>query len=161
MSIHDLKSRLADVPGIETLTMQNLVGRHVYGFNGLIAAVDPSATPQEIEEAIRAVALNRTMNPPDASNIPAMVPYTPLPPVNLTEAKPMSDSSPTGFVPGEISGLFKSLRARKDAMVADIMANGAEVANILTAGEQMAANLKAEGEALKAEFATLTNNPPA
>jgi len=69
-------------------------------------------------------------------------------------------SSPTGFVPGEISAMFKQLRARKDAMVTDIMANGADVAATLAAGEAMSAQLKAEGDAMKAEFGLLTNGPP-
>lgn len=155
MSIDDLKARLRDVPGIDTLTMQTLAGKQMFCFSGMIAAVDPQATDQEIEDAIRGAAA-RLETYRTTSAIP-----TPLPAVNLTEPNSMTDTpSPTGFVPGEISSLFKSLRARKDAMVADIMANGAEVANILTAGEAMAASLKAEGEALKAEFAQLTNNPP-
>ena len=78
------------------------------------------------------------------------------------QGKPaVTASSPTGFVPGEISNLFKTLRARKDAMVADIMTNGAEVAATLAAGEAMSAQLKAEGDAMKAEFGLLTNGPPA
>lgn len=156
MSVAELKSRLRDVPGIEGLTMTSLLGRQVFGFDGKIAAVDPNATVQEIEDAIRNAASLHTPSPPIA---PAS---TPLPTVNLTETQPMTTpASPTGFVPGEISSLFKSLRARKDAMVADIMSNGAEVAATLEAGEKMSAALKAEGEAMKAEFGLLTNNPPA
>lgn len=73
----------------------------------------------------------------------------------------VTTSSPTGFVPGEISSLFKTLRARKDAMVANIMSTGADVEATLAAGEAMAAQLKAEGDAMKAEFGLLTNGPPA
>lgn len=152
VSVADLKGRLSDVPGIENLTMQILLGRQVFGFNGLIAAVDPMATDQEIETAIRDA--NATLYPSPGHST------TPLPIVNLTEPKPMSAPSPTGFVPGEISSLFKSLRARKDAMVADIMANGAEVAATIATGEQMSAALKAEGEAMKAELGIITNFPP-
>lgn len=157
MSINDLRARLHDVPAIETLTMRQLLGRNVYGFGGLIAATDPGASPQEIEDAIRlAASLPRSTYPTDDATL-----TTPLPIVNLTEAKPMSEPKPTGFVPGEISGLFKALRARKDAMVADLMATGADVEATIQSGEKMTAALKAEGEALKAEFATLTNNSPA
>jgi hypothetical protein len=111
--------------------------------------------------------VRETMSPPAqklddhlTASIAELAP-TPLPTVNLTEPKLMTTASPTGFVPGEISGLFKSLRARKDAMVTDLMATGAEVAATIATGEQMTAALKAEGDAMKAEFGLLTNNPPA
>ncbi len=70
-------------------------------------------------------------------------------------------TSPTGVEPGEISGLLEQLRARKEAMIADIQANGAEVAAVLAAGEQMSAGLKADAGSLKAEFGQFTNFPPA
>lgn len=158
MSVENLKSRLRDVPGIETLTMTLIAGRQAFGFNGLIAAVDPNASDDEIEKAIRSAAGIPTTG--GAINSEASS-ATPIPPVNITEPKPMTEQSPTGFVPGEISSMFKTLRARKDAMVADVMKNGAEVAATLEAGEKMSAALKAEGDAMKAEFGLLTNNPPA
>ena len=169
MSIADLKARLFDVPGIESLTMQFIGGRQVFGFDGLIAAVDPAANEQEIERAIRDAAAMRppAIMTPAATPPPAIATATPLPPnqLTLTEAKamtaPTSSPSPTGIKPGEISGLFKQLRARKEAMIADIQANGAEVAAVLAAGEQMSAGLKADADALKAEFGQLTNFPPA
>jgi hypothetical protein len=46
-------------------------------------------------------------------------------------------------------------------MIADIQANGAEVAAVLAAGEQMSAGLKADADPLKAEFGQLTNFPTA
>lgn len=154
MSIDQLKARLRDVPGIETLTMTNIAGRSAFGFNGLIAAVDPNASDDEIETAIRMASIQAALRP--ANDTP-----TALPPVNITEPKPMTEQSPTGFVPGEISSMFKKLRADKDAMVTDLMATGADVAATIEAGKQMGAALKAEGEAMKAEFGLLTNNPPA
>lgn len=154
MSINDLKDRLRDIPGIEGLTMALIAGRQQFGFNGMIAATDPLATDQEIEDAIRNAAQLAAFGRPSQS--------TPLPTVNLTEPKPMTaPASPTGFVPGEIASLFKNLRDRKTAMVTELMVNGAEFAAILDTGERQAAALKAESEALKAEFGMTTNNPPA
>ncbi len=153
------------MPGIESLTMQFIGGRQVFGFNGLIAAVDPAANEEEIERAIRDAAAMRPTA--IATPAPTIATATPLPPnhLTMTEAKPMTaparPPSPTGIKPGEISGLFKQLRARKEAMIADIQANGAEVAAVLAAGEQMSAGLKADADALKAEFGQLTNFPPA
>lgn len=69
--------------------------------------------------------------------------------------------SPTGFVPGEISSMFKMLRERKAAMVTELMANGNEFAAVVAAGEQMAATLKSESDAMKAEFGQTSNFPPA
>jgi hypothetical protein len=151
MGIEDLKQRLANVPGIEKLTMRLEAGKEIYSVGGGFVAVDPMATDAEIEAAIRSV-------------VPATAPkVTPLPIVNLsTEPTPaMPSASPIGFVPGEISGMFKALRERKAAMVAGLAANGADVAAMLTAGEQMAEALKAEGDAMRAEFGQITNFPPA
>ena len=74
---------------------------------------------------------------------------------------PASPISPPGVKPGEISGLFKRLRARKEAGIADIQANGAEAAAVLAAGEKISAGLKADADALKAEFGQPANFPPA
>lgn len=157
MSIEDLKIRCRDIAGIDGLTMTLIGGRQAFGFNGLIAAVDPNASSDEIENAIRSTSQLASLGRSPAEKQNAA---TPLPIVNLTEPKTMTAQSPTGFVPGEISSMFKNLRARKDAMVAEIMTTGADVAATLATGEQMAAALKAEGDAMKAEFGLLTNNPP-
>lgn len=163
MSVEQIKARLRDVPGIETLTMTLIGGRQAFGFNGLIAAVDPLASDQQIEDAIRSAANVAAFGRiPEEKQVasPSIVP-TPIPPVNITEAPMTAPASPTGFVPGEISTMFKKLRADKDAMVTDLMATGADVAATIEAGKRMGEALKAEGEAMKAEFGLLTNNPPA
>lgn len=150
MSIAELKQRLAHLPGIENLTMRLEGGKEVYSIGGGFAAVAPLAGDAEIEAAIRSVVPAPPLN------------VTPMPTVNIsTETKPaMTSASPIGFVPGEISGMFKALRERKAAMVAGLAANGADVAAMLTAGEQMAEALKAEGDAMRAEFGQITNFPP-
>ena len=53
MGIHDLKNRMADVGGIETLTMSLEAGRIVLRWNGYSAAVDASASVAECEAAVR------------------------------------------------------------------------------------------------------------
>ncbi|WP_426526852.1 hypothetical protein [Bradyrhizobium sp. McL0615] len=53
MSIHDLKTRMADVGGIETLTMGLEAGRIVLRWDGYSAAVDASASDAECEAAVR------------------------------------------------------------------------------------------------------------
>jgi len=53
MSIHDLKFRMSDVAGIETLTMGLEAGRIVLRWDGYAAAVDASASDAECEAAVR------------------------------------------------------------------------------------------------------------
>jgi hypothetical protein len=80
----------------------------------------------------------------------------------LSQGEPaVTAPSPTGFKPGEISSLFTSLRARKEAMIAEIQKNASDVADVLAVGEQMSAGLKADADALRAELGQLTNFPPA
>lgn len=54
MSLFDLKSRMADIPGIEGLTMQLANGRGVFTLGNVIGSVGAFASDQEIEDAIRA-----------------------------------------------------------------------------------------------------------
>jgi hypothetical protein len=54
-----LKAALPDIIGIESLTETIIGGRKVYGFNGLIAAVDMNADEAAIESAIRSAAALR------------------------------------------------------------------------------------------------------
>ena len=53
MSIHDLKSRMSDVAGIETLTMGVEAGRIVLRWDGYSAVVDASASDADCETAVR------------------------------------------------------------------------------------------------------------
>jgi hypothetical protein len=53
MSIADLKTRLHDVPGIETLSMQMLAGQQNYNLDGRVIQVDAAASDVEMEQAIR------------------------------------------------------------------------------------------------------------
>lgn len=54
MSINDVRARMSDIPGIDGLTMQLLGGRQCFSWgNGMLVAVDPMATDQEVETAIR------------------------------------------------------------------------------------------------------------
>jgi hypothetical protein len=54
MSLFDLKSRMADIPGIEGLTMQLANGRQVFTIGNVVGSVGAFAADQEIEDAIRA-----------------------------------------------------------------------------------------------------------
>lgn len=163
MSINELKERLRDVPGIETLTMSNLLGRQVFGFDGLIAAVDPNATPQEIEAAIRIASLKRQFARPGGS----IDVTTPLPPVNLTEAKPMTAPSTGSFAAG-IKAMMDEAKAgiaqaRSDglAKVGDAVAKlGEAKAAVTQISGSLAKTIEDEAASVMAELGQFSNFPP-
>jgi len=145
LSVADLKDRLADVPGIENLTMRPLLGRHVYGFDGLIAAVDPMATDQDIETSIRNAVAAR---------------FTPLPVVTLTETKPMSAAT-TGYQRGSITSALQALKDRGAAITANARASAAKLTAAYDAAEKLNQSMSDDADNLMAELGQFTNFPPA
>lgn len=104
MSIADLKTRLHDVPGIETLTMQMLAGRQNYALNGRLISVDGAASDSDVESAIRAAIAS-----PAIAQMPAGTPMsagtpasggtptstgTPMPPTPSLAAAPAIAAAP-------------------------------------------------------------------
>jgi hypothetical protein len=168
MSIDDLKTRLRDIPGIEHLTMQNLLGRQIFGWNGLMAGVDPSATDQDIEDAIRNTAAKADR--PDeliASTIKQML--TPssatLPTVNLTEPKAMTTPAPGSFA-ASIRAMMDEARAgvaqaRTDglAKVGEAVGklNDAKVATTKVAST-MAQTIEDEAASVLSELGQISND---
>lgn len=59
MDIGAIKARCSDVPGIETLTLRNIGGRLVAGFDGLLVAADARTTEEHVVDAIRKAAAGR------------------------------------------------------------------------------------------------------
>jgi hypothetical protein len=84
MSIADLKTRLHDVPGIETLTMTMPAGRQNYNLNGRMIALDASASDFEVEQAIRASLASPA--------IAQMLAGTPVPPAPAIAAAPANSA---------------------------------------------------------------------
>jgi hypothetical protein len=74
MGVHDLKNRMADVVGIETLTMGLEAGRIVLRWDAYSATVEASASDAEIETAVRNAIR--------------------LPPLNMIPEKPEAIRSP-------------------------------------------------------------------
>lgn len=157
MSINDLKDRLRDIPGIEGLTMTLIAGRQQFCFNGMIAATDPLATDQEIEDAIRSAAQLAAFGRPSQS--------TPLPTVNLTEPKPMTAPSPGSFA-ASIRAMMDEARAgvaqaRTDglAKVGEAVGklNDAKVATTKVAGT-MAQTIEDEAASVLSELGQISND---
>ncbi len=90
MDVSAIKAKLAsEVKGIETLTVSEIGGRLVAGFNGLIAAVDPSSTEDQMVAAIRSAANLR----------PAPIPAVQPMPAAPVAAQPEPQAAPTQLQP--------------------------------------------------------------
>lgn len=143
MDLAALKARLSDVPGIETLTLTQIGGRLVFGFNGLVAAVDPSATEDQVVSAIRTTSALR----------PA-----PMPPVQpQPKAKPMSV---TGASHAGMS-LKKMLEDRKQAMAAahsKVESSFAKLDQATAALDSVGDKVAAEADDLMASIGQFTNS---
>jgi hypothetical protein len=155
MSVADLKARLADVPGIETLTLQLIGGRQVFGFAGMIAAVDPLATDQEIEDAIREAA---------ARKADFLAKTTPLPDAGLMPA-PIQEENPMGVTGASHVGA--NLKTRMDDLKSKIAAGQSKIDASLSKMEQAAEathqfgdQLGTEADELLATLGQFTNGAP-
>jgi hypothetical protein len=164
-NIHDLKLRLADVPGIEGLTMTPIGGRQVFGFDGLIVAVDPTATDQEIDAAIRATAdmakFGRSLESKQSASLIPSVALNPEP----RKAEPMSAPKPGSFA-ADLRAMMDEARegvaqARRDGKArvgeAVSMLNDAKVATAHVAGK-MADAIKSEASDVMAELGQISND---
>jgi hypothetical protein len=102
MSIADLKTRLHDVPGIETLTMTMLAGRQNYNLNGRVIALDASASDFEVEKAVRdAIASPAIAQMPAGTPIPPAPAIAPAPAANVQAPAPASPApAPTSSASG-------------------------------------------------------------
>jgi hypothetical protein len=139
MSIADIKARLRSVPGSETLTMKLEGGKQVFTLNGVSAAVGCSASDSEIETAIRSAIR--------------------LPPVNITEAKPMSITG-AAYIAGSIKAKIEAAKARVAQVGANIDAGVTKLNSIADQGDQIAKTINAEADALSAELGQFSNGAP-
>lgn len=165
-TVHDLKARMPDVPGIENLTMTAIGGRLVFGFDGLIAAVDPGATDQEIETAIRNSAeLAKFGRSPEVKQTASVLPVVSINPEPARKAEPMSTPKPGSFA-ASIRAMMDEARegvakAREDglAKVGEAVGklNEAKAATAHVAGK-MAATIEGEAADVMAELGQISND---
>ncbi|VIO73867.1 hypothetical protein [Bradyrhizobium ivorense] len=94
MSILDLKQRLHDVPGIETLSMHMAFGKQIYGFGNKTVSLPASASDIDVMFAIREAAKEIPAGTPaqPASGPSAADVVTPT--ATAGEASPVSGTSP-------------------------------------------------------------------
>lgn len=74
-----VKARLADVPGIDGMSVSNIAGRINFGMDGKIASVDENASDADIDAAIRATFGDHVTPAPAAAPLaaPAAAPAIP------------------------------------------------------------------------------------
>lgn len=150
MSLFDLKSRMADISGIEGLTMQLASGRQVFTLGNVVGSVGAFASDQEIEDAIR-VALR--------------LPAVPL--IDQPKDAPMSTPAQGSFA-ASIRAMMDEARAGVAQARADGLAKvGAAIAKLDEAKVQtarvadgMARAIADEADAALAELGQISNMPP-
>ncbi len=142
MSVADLKARMRDIPGIDSLTMRLEGGKQVFTVNGASSSVGAFASDSEIEDAIRSAAR--------------------LPTVNITEeTKPMSI---TGFQPGAIKAAIQAAQQaakdRQEQSMATLAAAGAKAVAVADAIDAVSAKMAREADDALQELAQFTNGAP-
>jgi hypothetical protein len=152
VSVSDLKAQLADIPGIQGLTMTTVAGRDNYGFDGLLISVDPTMGQDEVAAQIRAAVSARRPRPP-------IVNFT-------TETPPGKSMAATGSFAASLRALMDEARsgleqARSDgrARVGEAVGklHEAKVATAHVAGS-MAKTIEDEASAVMAELGQISNS---
>ncbi|WP_342711524.1 hypothetical protein AAFG13_06690 [Bradyrhizobium sp. B124] len=142
MSIADLKSRLPDVPGIETLTLALSAGhqRLTWADGSMSANVGAFASDQDIEDAIR-----------NAHRLPsvALIPET-------SQGATMSVTG-AGFAGGNLKTQLAAIRQKMQDGQAKMAASLAKMDQAATAHNQLADTVSAEADALLADIGQFTN----
>lgn len=165
MDLAGLKAKLADIAGIEGLTETIIGGRRVYGFDGLLAAVDINSDQAAVEAAIRnGVALRaERVDGVGLAAVAGGLDLAPFPP--QPKGKPMSTPAPGSFA-ASIRAMMDEARdgvarARADGLTQVRDAVGklheAKDATIHVAG-QMAATIEDEAASVMSELGQISND---
>lgn len=161
MDLASIKAQCKYVPGIDTLTITNIAGRFVAGFNGLVVGVDPRSTDEEIAAAIRKASQMRAdgrIAQVDAATAPIPTPRpSPTPPL---QPKDTTMSSVTGA--RSASQSLKQMMEQAKQSVADGMAQvQTGIAKHAKAGEalkNLGGSLNKDGDDLLATVGQFTND---
>lgn len=155
MSVHELKAALADVPGVESLTLANAPnGNQLVTIAGRTVEVSPTASNAEIALAFREPAMS-TPN----------VTVTPLPQVTYRTA-PMSTPAAPGSFAASIKAMMDEARAgvvqaRTDGLAvvgAAVSKLGDAKAAVTHVTSTMAATIESEAADVMAELGQISND---
>jgi hypothetical protein len=116
MSINDLKSRMADIPGIDHLTMQIVMGRQCFGLNGKLIGVPMTADDGEVEGTIRAAVAStltaaEIVKVPDEAPSPSAALLPPLVQPEAPKVQPRPAIAPGGFA-ASLKGMLDDAQAQ-------------------------------------------------
>ncbi|MGA7805558.1 hypothetical protein [Bradyrhizobium sp.] len=158
MGIADLKTRLRDIPGIETLTMQMLAGRQNYNLNGRVIALDAGASDIDVEQAIRAaIASPAIAQMPAGTPIPAAPAIAALPAVNVQVAAASSAAAPLPSATAHPASAGLSVKQMMDEhtrMMGEIQAAQVELLRATLARQRQAVSSAVGSVAQKIEGQT-------
>jgi len=142
MSIADLKARMADVPGIETLALTLSAGRQclTWANGSMIAAVAPLASDQDIEDAVR-----------NALRLPSVALVTTQP-----KEETMSVTG-AGYAGGSLSTRLRAIRQKVETGSAKMDAALTKMEQAADAHDQLATTVDGEADALMREIGQFTN----
>ena len=155
MSIHDLKTRMADVAGIESLSMALEAGRIMLRWDGCSAMVDAAASDAEIEAAIR-----NAIKVPSVSLIPDK-------PEAVLAPAPSKGSSTMSTNPAGAGASVKALMEDHVRMMGEIQAAQIEILrstlaqqrnSVTAAVGSVAAKIAAQTDEFNAIMGQFTND---
>lgn len=171
MSLASLKVRMADISGIEKLSMELLAGRQNYSLGGRLISVDSAASDADVERAVRA-----SLSSPAIAQLPAGTPAgaqaapsaSLLPAVNpqlRQESKPMTTAGTGGFAASIKAMMNDALAGMAQAQVEGLARiqhsvgklNEAKTATMQVA-ESMAKSIDDQTAAVLSELGQISND---
>ena len=147
-----VKARLADVPGIDRMSVSNIAGRLEFGMDGKIAAVDENASDAVIDAAIRATFGGHITPPPVAQ--PLSAPSAPIIPAKATTM------SITGAAPATLSikAMIEASRQKVKGAHDKLIANSAKISQAADALDGLGNDLGTEADDLLAMVGQYKND---
>ena len=146
-----VKERLADVPGIDRMSVSNIAGRLEFGMDGKLAIIDENAADNQIDAAIRATFGGHITPPPVAMPLVAAA----------TTTQPQGKSmSITGAAPATLSikAMIEKSRSTVQAAHQKLTDNAAKVQQAADALSSLGDDLGKEGDDLLAMVGQYKND---
>jgi hypothetical protein len=139
--LHAIKARLADIAGIDQLSVAIVGGRMVFGIDGRTIGLDPFSGDTEIETAIRlALSAPATAAPAAPAQIETPMPAAPTAPV--AAAAPAKETAPVSVTgTGNVGQRLKQMMADHRAKVAKLLDDS--IANVQSGMDKEIAGIQA------------------
>lgn len=157
-----LLRRLADLPGVETISNRLDGGKQIIAINGREISVGPFASDTEIEVALR-LALQAPRKDVPMTDEPEA---TPLPPVEMVKPEQaparVGRPIPAGgdYRPGALKELLAGLKSRKQNVMSEAVREAKRAHKALNLVENTSADMRATTAGILDEFREFTNDIP-